>query len=1145
MRNFKKFLALVLAMLMVVSAAATVSAFSDVAEDNQYAAAIADLVEKGIVNGVGDDKFNPDGSVERYQMALMMARALDPDKTNEEWAEGMSIFTDVTEWYGAINYAYMNGIVTGIGNLQFAPHAGIRYQDALIMALRALGYTVDVSGNPYWLAAYNQAAKIGLTKNVAVNKGDHELNRAETAQVIYNMLYTTPADGGATIAAKNFGEATPANTTTFVISATPKQAFANTNKSVDEDYVGIQALVNGLPTGDITYLPVAVLGIEKDKVEDYFAYTVSLVNYDAKTGAFDRAIIGDKPTVITNASVTKNSDEKFTIDGTAYYTVEQIAGAALKNEIVVFNTGAYASAGKILLTNKDGDIVNYNGAVVATFAYQTPSGAKYYVDKDVKDNVKVISESEALQKYGVTINDSAYTEFDTLNAKELAAIGNYQISLFDDDRDGKFERAYVTPIYVGVYNANNWDGTASFGAMKGIKGVAYTNDEAQVKGTVFTYTYNKQTNVVDVLDIVKAQTGTLTKINTSGNNGNAGYAVKLTIDGTEYVLGNTARQNAGLTGANLVDAPAYDFDKIASDAYAVGYIYESTTGWTSLKVGQPIKFYAIGDSIITARTYNLEEAYERVVLKELVSYDSNAVYADLYMNGKLVENVAVTKIDDKVVSGLNVFQLSRLLADNTLFATGNVFRAVKLTDGSYQLSEELNRKVADSREKFGLTTETFGSLITFEDGIADVYNNNGVIAGDRVIRTKDTTVFYFLKKEVVNGVEKIASISTYVGAPTKSSINFANTGIEIYADKIGYGAGDYNGVANFVLVYYTNAEDITGFGVANVGYTTAYIVDNKDKVVTYNMASAADLGLTASEYTGKYFYAYSADGLAVDMANGNKINTIYSEKPIAKNTFVVLSSDNVVLEKQTEKLKTDNAIKYADLNVASFNQTRYYTITDVATGKVIAQYPTNKVSTVKLTKSTGIDVKTDAPKDVLGDATKTVAYIVNFEDGSFVGVSIEDSTVYVDGSANAKWTYNNKGECAAIASDLKKESDTKLTGKVFVATTDGTAQTAIEFKGYNVPFKNVTNITPWKDLGDLKDAKVTINVNGAEKNLEGYFKVDVAVKDGVASYTITSEVDPMKPFSTATKFGSGNYVITINVTREGTPCSFTILQVID
>ena len=45
MRNVKKFLALVLAMLMVVSAAATVSAFDDVAADHQYVEAINDLSE--------------------------------------------------------------------------------------------------------------------------------------------------------------------------------------------------------------------------------------------------------------------------------------------------------------------------------------------------------------------------------------------------------------------------------------------------------------------------------------------------------------------------------------------------------------------------------------------------------------------------------------------------------------------------------------------------------------------------------------------------------------------------------------------------------------------------------------------------------------------------------------------------------------------------------------------------------------------------------------------------------------------------------------------------------------------------------------------------------------------------------------------
>ena len=153
MRNLKKFLALVLAMLMIVSASAAVSAsdFSDVADDSIYAEAIADLVEKGITNGVAEGQFGPDQPVQRFQMALFMARALEPDV--DDWMTGMQVFTDVTEWYGAIAYAYVNNIVTGMGNNLFAPHNGIRYQDALIMALRALGYDVDVSGDHYWLEA--------------------------------------------------------------------------------------------------------------------------------------------------------------------------------------------------------------------------------------------------------------------------------------------------------------------------------------------------------------------------------------------------------------------------------------------------------------------------------------------------------------------------------------------------------------------------------------------------------------------------------------------------------------------------------------------------------------------------------------------------------------------------------------------------------------------------------------------------------------------------------------------------------------------------------------------------------------------------------------------------------------------------------
>ena len=88
MRNVKKFLALVLAMLMVVSAAATVSAFEDVAEDNLFAEAIADLTVLEIVNGYDGETFGPEDAVTRQQFALMMARAITGITDDAEWAQG-------------------------------------------------------------------------------------------------------------------------------------------------------------------------------------------------------------------------------------------------------------------------------------------------------------------------------------------------------------------------------------------------------------------------------------------------------------------------------------------------------------------------------------------------------------------------------------------------------------------------------------------------------------------------------------------------------------------------------------------------------------------------------------------------------------------------------------------------------------------------------------------------------------------------------------------------------------------------------------------------------------------------------------------------------------------------------------------------
>ena len=115
MINFKKFLALVLAMLMVVSAGAAVSAFDDVADDSTYAAAIADLAEKEIVRGKAADAFDPDANVTRWQMALFIVRAITGETDDANWADGFCYFNDIAagQYPGAISKAAAAGIILG------------------------------------------------------------------------------------------------------------------------------------------------------------------------------------------------------------------------------------------------------------------------------------------------------------------------------------------------------------------------------------------------------------------------------------------------------------------------------------------------------------------------------------------------------------------------------------------------------------------------------------------------------------------------------------------------------------------------------------------------------------------------------------------------------------------------------------------------------------------------------------------------------------------------------------------------------------------------------------------------------------------------------------------------------------------------
>ncbi|MBR5538765.1 MAG: hypothetical protein IKU61_02580, partial [Clostridia bacterium] len=187
MRNFKRFLALVLAMLMLSS----MMIFSTgAAEVGDYTEAAKRLSAVGILKGDGAGNLMLNAPVKRWQTALFFVQVLtgETDATDLNSVKTSIHFTDVVEYGVAIDQAYGFGIVKGRGDGLYGYNDNIIYQDMLVMAVRALGYETKDMSYPY--GHILAAEKLGLTNNMDIVDFKKPLTRGETAQIIWNTLIT-------------------------------------------------------------------------------------------------------------------------------------------------------------------------------------------------------------------------------------------------------------------------------------------------------------------------------------------------------------------------------------------------------------------------------------------------------------------------------------------------------------------------------------------------------------------------------------------------------------------------------------------------------------------------------------------------------------------------------------------------------------------------------------------------------------------------------------------------------------------------------------------------------------------------------------------------------------------------------------------
>ena len=201
MRNFKKFLALVLAMLMVSACAVSVSAFDDVADTDDYAAAIELLTNLGVIKGRDDgtNNFYPNETLTREEAAVIAAKILAGAKS-VEWTAATTRFTDVADaWsFAYINYVDNENVMIGNDNGTFNPKGTLQIDEAIKIALAiadakaSFNASVEMAKNPslpWWTHYVSEANKIGVTDMTGtIRNYQAKCTRGMFAQLIANAF---------------------------------------------------------------------------------------------------------------------------------------------------------------------------------------------------------------------------------------------------------------------------------------------------------------------------------------------------------------------------------------------------------------------------------------------------------------------------------------------------------------------------------------------------------------------------------------------------------------------------------------------------------------------------------------------------------------------------------------------------------------------------------------------------------------------------------------------------------------------------------------------------------------------------------------------------------------------------------------------
>ena len=189
----KKVFAILLCLIMCFSSVSVLAYFDYTDVDEEYVEITDLLYDLEIMEGFDDGSFNPDDTLTRAEVATIMVRLIGKGK-NWLLARNNFTDVPYSHWAAKyITCAYENGIINGMGDGTFDPEGEVAFHQAVKMLVCVLGYEPVALANGGWIAGgYLAAGSVaGFTKCVSGWVSENGINAPVTRLVMAQMLYNS------------------------------------------------------------------------------------------------------------------------------------------------------------------------------------------------------------------------------------------------------------------------------------------------------------------------------------------------------------------------------------------------------------------------------------------------------------------------------------------------------------------------------------------------------------------------------------------------------------------------------------------------------------------------------------------------------------------------------------------------------------------------------------------------------------------------------------------------------------------------------------------------------------------------------------------------------------------------------------------